>query len=84
VIKSAQYGHLTVGAGADVAVLRLDNGKFGFLDQRNGLTNGTQRLACELTLLDGNVVWDLNGLMGEPWETQPPPAPRTRPAAAQR
>jgi dihydroorotase len=82
VIKSEQYGHLSVGAGADVAVLRLDTGKFGFQDQRAGLLNGTQRLGCELTLRDGNVVWDLNGMAGEPWETQPPPTPRTRPTNA--
>ena len=82
VIKSEQYGHLSVGAGADVAVLRLDKGTFGFLDQRSGLLNGSQRIGCELTLRDGNVVWDLNGMAGELWETQPPPAPRTRPASA--
>jgi dihydroorotase len=60
-----------------VAVLRLENGKFGFLDQRGGRLDGTQRLGCELTLREGTVVYDLNGLASEPWETMPPPAPRT-------
>ena len=76
-IKLEQLGHLSVGAPADVAVLRLEEGKFGFLDQRGGRLDGTQRLGCELTLREGTVVYDLNGLASEPWETIPPPAPRT-------
>jgi dihydroorotase len=31
-IKLEQLGNLSVGAPADVAVLRLEKGKFGFLD----------------------------------------------------
>jgi len=75
-IKQEQIGHLSVGAPADVAVLRIDKGKFGFLDQRGGKLDGTQRLGCELTVRDGAVVWDLNGLASEPWEKMPPPTPR--------
>lgn len=66
-----QLGHLTPGAGADVAVLRLLKGDFGFLDIRNGRMRGTEKLECELSLRDGNVVWDLNGLAGEDWEKAP-------------
>ena len=79
-IKLEQLGNLSVGAPADVAVLRLEKGKFGFLDQRGGRLDGTQKLGCELTLRDGAVVYDLNGIAAEPWETMPPPAPR-RPAS---
>ena len=75
-IKLEQIGHLSVGAPADVAVLRLEKGQFGFLDQLRGRLDGTQRLGCELTLRDGAVVYDLNGRAAEPWETLPPPAPR--------
>jgi dihydroorotase len=75
-IKLEQLGHLTVGAPADIAVLRLEKGQFGFLDQRGGRLAGTQRLGCELTMRDGAVVYDLNGLASEPWEKMPPPAPR--------
>jgi dihydroorotase len=80
-IKREELGNLSVGAPADVAVLRLDKGKFGFLDQRGGRLDGTQRLGCELTLREGQVVWDLNGLAAEPWQTMKPPAPRTTPTA---
>jgi dihydroorotase len=75
-IKLEQLGNLSVGAPADVAVFRLEKGKFGFLDQRGGRLDGTQRLGCELTLRDGAVAWDLNGLASEQWDKMPPPAPR--------
>jgi dihydroorotase len=61
-----QVGHLSVGAPADIAVLRVQTGKFGFLDQINVKVEGTQRLECELTMRDGKVLYDLNGLAGEP------------------
>jgi dihydroorotase len=76
-IKLEHLGHLSVGAPADVSVLRLEKGKFGFLDQRGGRLDGTQKLGCELTLRDGAVVYDLNGLAAPSWETMPPPTPRT-------
>lgn len=75
-IKLEHLGNLSVGAPADVAVLRLENGKFGFLDQRGGRLDGSQRLGCELTLREGTVVYDLNGLAAPRWDTMPPPAPR--------
>ncbi len=67
-IKRTDLGHLSVGAVADVAVLRLDTGDFGFLDVRGARKTGTQLLVCELTLRDGRVMWDLNGRAGTPWE----------------
>ena len=70
-IKQDGLGHLSVGAGADVAVLRLENGRFGFVDSFGARQRGTQRLACELTLRDGKVVYDLNGLARPDWDTLP-------------
>ena len=67
-IKRTELGHLSIGAFADVAVFRLDKGKFGFLDIRNARYEGDQLLTCELTLRDGRVMWDLNGRAGTPWE----------------
>ena len=68
-----QAGHLSVGAPADVAVIRLDKGKFGFLDQTGLRVEGTQRLACEATLIGGKFVYDLNGLGSEPFNPNAPP-----------
>ncbi len=66
-IKRDDLGHLGVGAGADVAVIRVEHGRFGFLDVHNKRVSGTKRLVCELTLRDGARAWDLNGLAGEDW-----------------
>jgi len=71
-IHREQFGHLTVGATADIAVFRLERGEFGFVDSDKLLMKGTQRLACEMTLMGGNVMWDLNGRSSEPWETSAP------------
>jgi dihydroorotase len=38
--------------------------------------NGNQKLVAELTIHDGRVVWDLNGLAAADWQTAP--APRTK------
>ena len=67
-INRPEYGHLSVGAVADIAVLKLNEGKFGFLDVRRALFVGNQKLECELTLIDGQVEWDLNGRAGVDWE----------------
>jgi dihydroorotase len=64
-IHRPDLGHLSPGAGADVAVFSLHTGRFGFLDVDNVRHWGTKRLECELTLRDGQVVWDLNGRAGE-------------------
>ena len=70
-IRRETLGHLTVGAGADVAVFRLERGDFGFVDTDKTLMKGTRRLTCEMTLMGGNVMWDLNGRASRPW-----PSPR--------
>jgi dihydroorotase len=75
-IQHEELGHLSVGAPADVTVLRLEKGTFGFTDQTGGRLDGTSKLTAELTLRDGAVVYDLNGMAAVPWEKVPPPAPR--------
>jgi dihydroorotase len=70
-IHHEELGHLTVGAGADVAVLRLENGDFGFVDSARLRMRGTRKLVAEMTLRDGRVVWDLNGMSSQDWERAP-------------
>ncbi len=67
-IKRPELGHLSIGATADIAVLRLYRGDFGFLDVRNVRLKGTRLLVGELTLRGGEVMWDLNGRAGKPWQ----------------
>ena len=68
VIQKPALGHLSVGADADVALLRLLEGDFGFVDTAKKKMKGTQKLVCELTLREGNVVYDLNGLASPLWK----------------
>jgi dihydroorotase len=70
-IKHEELGHLSVGAVADVAVLRVETGKFGFTDMYGAKLQGTQRLACELTVRNGKVVYDLNGISRPDWQSLP-------------
>ncbi|MBI1899463.1 MAG: amidohydrolase/deacetylase family metallohydrolase [Acidobacteria bacterium] len=67
-MKREDLGHLSVGAPADVAVLRVVNGDFGFVDVYGARLRGTKKLVAEVTLRDGRVVWDLNGLTREDWD----------------
>ena len=66
-IKRAELGHLTVGAEADLTVLDLLEGEFGFIDVRGYRMDGTQKLECELTVKGGAVMWDLNGISRPLW-----------------
>ena len=69
--QRAEEAGRAVGAGADIAVVRLEKGDFGFIDVQGGRMKGTQRLRAELTLRDGQVVWDLNGLAAPDWDKIP-------------
>jgi len=67
-IHHEELGSLSVGSGADVAVLRLVHGNFGFVDSANLRMKGDRKLVAEMTLRDGKVVWDLNGMSAEDWD----------------
>lgn len=66
-IQRKDLGHLSVGAVADIAIHKLRKGDFGFIDTRGKRMKGNQKLECELTLRDGKVVYDLNGLASIDW-----------------
>jgi dihydroorotase len=68
VINRPDLGHLSVGAEADIAVLKLREGDFGYIDVRRKKVNSSQKLEAELTLRAGRIVWDLNGISMERFE----------------
>jgi dihydroorotase len=70
-IRHEELGHLSTGAAADIAVLRLEKGSYGFVDMYGARLKGTLKLTAELTLRDGRVVYDLNGITRPDWETLP-------------
>jgi len=61
-IKRDDLGQLSEGAVADIAVLSLKKGSFGFLDTAGNRLAGDKNLEAELTIRGGKVVWDLNGI----------------------
>jgi dihydroorotase len=70
-IRQEQLGHLSVGSLADVAVLRLEKGDYGFLDMFGARLPGTEKLTCEMTLRDGRIAYELNGLARPKWDALP-------------
>jgi dihydroorotase len=76
-IKQEELGHLSPGALADIAVLRVEKGKFGFVDMNGARMPGSQKFLCEMTLLEGKIVYDLNGLARPNWDALPKDYGRT-------
>lgn len=69
-IKRTDLGNLSVGSEADIAVFNLREGDFGFVDVRRTKIKGTKKLEAELTIRDGRIFWDLNGISMPMWETE--------------
>ncbi len=61
-IKREDLGNLSVGSVADIAVLSVQEGKFGFVDSGNNRIEGNSKLEAEMTVRAGRIIWDLNGL----------------------
>jgi dihydroorotase len=61
-INRPELGNLSVGSEADIAILSLEKGSFGFQDITGEKLTGTQKLVSQLTFRAGKVVWDLNGM----------------------
>ena len=70
-IKHPELGSLDLGSEADIAVLRLDHGRFGLTDSAGARKMGDKMLAAEMTVRKGEVVWDLNGRASVDWEKFP-------------
>jgi dihydroorotase len=66
-LQREDLGHLSEGAVADIAVLNLRTGNFGFIDAKGYKLSGDRKLEAELTIREGKIVWDLNGLAAKEW-----------------
>jgi dihydroorotase len=65
-IHKNDLGNLSEGNVADIAVLRVRDGHFGFIDAGGNVIQGTKKLEAELTVRNGKIVWDLNGISAAP------------------
>jgi dihydroorotase len=60
-IRREDLGQISPGAIADLTVLNIRKGEFGFIDASNVVLKGNRKLECEVTVRAGKVVYDLNG-----------------------
>ena len=61
-IKREELGTLSVGSDADIAILNIRKGKFGFFDYTGYKIEADRKLECEMTIRAGKIVFDLNGI----------------------
>jgi dihydroorotase len=66
-IGHPELGQIAVGSVADIAVLRVDHGQFGYADLVGGQVEGAERITAEMTIRAGRVVFDLNARTAVPW-----------------
>jgi len=66
-IRRNELGNLDEGAVADIAVLKLDRGRFAFLDSGRAKHIGDRKLRGALTVRAGAIVWDADGIAAEEW-----------------
>ncbi|MEX2262128.1 MAG: amidohydrolase/deacetylase family metallohydrolase [Bryobacteraceae bacterium] len=64
-----ELGTLGEGRVADIAVFELESGVFAFKDAWRKKNLATKRLQCIMTVRDGKVVFDQNGLGYPLWNT---------------
>jgi len=66
-IKRPDLGNLGEGAEADLAVLSVRKGSFGFIDASGARMAGDRKFEAEMTIRAGKIVWDQNGLAAPDW-----------------
>ena len=57
-IRRPELGNLSVGSTADIAVLEIVKGKFGYLGSGGGKIEGNQKIQCVMTMFGGKILYD--------------------------
>ncbi len=70
-IGHPELGTLSVGADADLALIEVQKGSFGFWDCGKGKIIGNQKLDAVMTIRAGEIVWDRDGRSMSDWKTLP-------------
>ena len=71
IIRRPELGTLSVGAEADLAVIELLRGKFGYTDCGWTKIIGDAKLENRLTLRAGQIIYDPTGLSAVAWQNAP-------------
>ena len=71
-IHRAELGTLSIGKDADIAVLELLKGRFGYIDCGVAKMEGNVRLTTRMTIRAGRILYDPSGLSMVEWEKARP------------
>jgi dihydroorotase len=71
-IHRAELGTLSIGKDADIAVLELLKGRFGYIDCGVTKMDGNVRLTTRMTIRAGRISYDPSGLSMVEWEQARP------------
>ena len=71
-IRRPELGTLSVGSEADIAVIELHRGRFGYTDCGNAKMIGDAKLVNLLTVRAGQIVYDPSGISMVEWEKAAP------------
>jgi dihydroorotase len=70
-IRRPELGTLTVGREADVAILEVRHGHFGYIDNGAARMDGNVKLVARMTVRGGSIVYDPSGLSMVEWTQAP-------------
>jgi dihydroorotase len=70
-IRRPDLGTLSVGHEADVAVLEVLHGHFGFIDDGFARMDGSVKVVARMTIRAGRILYDPSGLSMVEWEKAP-------------
>jgi len=70
-IRRPDLGTLSVGHEADVAVLEVLHGRFGFIDDGYARMDGHVKVVARITIRAGRILYDASGLSMVEWEKAP-------------
>ncbi|MBA3887647.1 MAG: amidohydrolase/deacetylase family metallohydrolase [Acidobacteria bacterium] len=71
-LNRPELGTLREGGLADLAVIEIQQGRFGFLDAGHGRLRGDRNMRAVMTIREGRVVWDSEGLSRTDWSQAGP------------
>jgi dihydroorotase len=70
-IHRPELGTLSVGREADVAVLEVLHGQFGYIDDGYARMDGNVKVVARMTIRAGRILYDPSGLSMVEWEKAP-------------
>ena len=71
IIGHEELGDLKIGGEADIALLDIREGDFGFADAGHASMRGTKKLECIMTIRAGEIVYNPMALGMPEWEHAP-------------